>query len=103
MDDLTFDLPGVAVYLDEILVSGKDAKDHYHNLQRLLDCLHAKGLRCKREKCSFAQPQVEYLGHTLKKDGIHKGHIVDAVFFRFGSVLAKFLPPNYATEAEPLY
>ena len=46
MDDLTSDLPGVAVYLDDILVSGKDAKDHYHNLQRPLDRLHDKGLRC---------------------------------------------------------
>ena len=65
MDDLTSDLPDVAVYLDDILVCGKDAKDHYHNLQRLLDRLHDKGLRCKSEKCSFAQPQVEYLGHML--------------------------------------
>ena len=79
MDDLTSDLPGVAVNLDGILVSRKDAKDHCHNLQRLLDRLHDKGLRCKREKCSFAQPQVEYLGHMLHRDGIHKGHKVDAV------------------------
>ena len=79
VDDLTSVFPGVAVYLDDILVSGKDAKDHYHNLQRLLDCSHDKGLRCKREKCSFAQPQVEYLGHMLMRDGIHKGHKVDAV------------------------
>ena len=51
MDDLTSDLSGVVVYLDDILVIGRDAKDHYHNLQRLLDRLHDKGLRCKREKC----------------------------------------------------
>ena len=61
------------------LVGGKDAKDHYHNLQRLLDRLHVKGLRCKREECHFAQPQVEYLSHMLKKDGIHKGHQVHVV------------------------
>ena len=80
MDELTSDLPGVTVYLDDILVSGKDAKDDYPNLQRLLDRLHDKGLRCKREKCCFGQPQVKYFGHImLKKDGIHKGHKVDAV------------------------
>ena len=67
MDDLTSDIPEVAVYLNDVLVSGKEAKDHYHNLQRLLDRLHDKGLRCKREKCCFAQPQVEYLGNMLKK------------------------------------
>ena len=37
IDDLISDLPGVEVYLDDILFSGKDAKDHYHNLQRLLN------------------------------------------------------------------
>ena len=117
MNDLTSDLPGVAVYLDDILVSGKDAKDHYHNLQRLLDRLHDQGLRCKREKCSFAQPQVEYLGHMLQRDGIHKGQKVDAVltmpapsdvtslksFLCSVHFYTKFLPPSYAIEAEPLY
>ena len=117
IDDLTSDLPGVAVYLDDILVSGKDVKDHYHNLQRLLDCLHTQGLRCKREKCCFAQPQFEYSGHMLKRDDIHKGHKVDVVLNMpapsdatslksfLGSVqfCAKFLPPSYATKAEPLY
>ena len=98
---MTSDLPGVAVFLDDILISGNNVKYHYHNLQRLLHRLHDKGLRYKREKCSFAQPQVEYLGHMLQMDGIHKGHKVDAIlnipapsdvtslksFFRFGSVL----------------
>ena len=117
IDDLTADLPGVAVYLDHILVSGKDAKDHYHNLQRLLDCLHAQRLRCNRGKYCFAQPQFEHLGHMLKRDGIHKGHKVDVVLNMpapsdapsLKSLLdsvqfcAKFLPPSYATKAKPLY
>ena len=117
MDDLTSDLPGVAVSLDDILVSGKDAKNHYHNLQRLLDRLHDKGFRCKREKCNFAQPQVEYLGNMLQRDGNHKDHKMDAVLNMpapsdvtslksfLGSVqfYAKFLPPSYSTEAKPLY
>ena len=35
MEQLISDLPGVAVYLDDILVSGKDATDHLQNLLRL--------------------------------------------------------------------
>ena len=43
MNDLnTFS--GVAVYLDGIFVNEKSTQDHYHNLQRLLHRLHAKGL-----------------------------------------------------------
>eukprot|EP00795_Rhopilema_esculentum_P015029 gene15029-biopygen4633 len=42
MDKLTIDLPGVATYLDDILVSGIDAEDHLSNLQRLLQRLQDK-------------------------------------------------------------
>jgi hypothetical protein len=79
MEQLTSDLPGVAVYLDDILVSGKDATDHLQNLQRLLQRLHDKGLRCRREKCRFAEASVDYLGHRLTKAGVQKGPKVNAV------------------------
>ena len=118
MDDLINDLPGVAaVYLDDILVSGKDAEDHLRNLQKLSDRLHSKGLRCNKEKGFFAQPQVEYLGHLLQRDDISKNENVDAVlsmptpkevsslqpFLSSVQFYAKFLPSTYATEAEPMY
>lgn len=116
MDNLTSDLPGVAVFQDDILVSGKDASDHLSNLKRLLIRLSEKGLRCRREKCVFAQPTVEYLGHTLSAEGISKGSKVEAVLKMppptdvsslksfLGSVqfYAKFIP-SLATIAEPLY
>ena len=50
MEQLTADLPGVAVYLDDILVSGADAKSHLQNLRQLLTRLHDKGLKCRKEK-----------------------------------------------------
>ena len=72
MDKLTKDLQGVAVYMDDILVSGATAAEHLQNLHALLRCLEEKGLRCRLEKCSFAQPSIEYLGHTLSQQGIAK-------------------------------
>ena len=116
MDQLTSDLPGVAVYLDDILVSGATAQEHLNNLNRLLQRLSDKGLRCRLEKCSFAQPVVEYLGHLLSKKGIAKGTKVDAVMNMpaptnvpslrsfLGSVqfYSKFLS-NLSTLLEPLY
>ena len=62
IDHLTKDLPGVAVYLDDTLVSGKDAEDHFRNLTAILQRLNDRGLRCRLEKCEFAKPWVEYLG-----------------------------------------
>ena len=117
MDDLTSDLPGVTVYLGDLLVSGVDAEDHIRNLERLLERLQSKGLRCRKEKCQFAQLEVEYLGHVLSKKGISMGGKVDAVrdmpipadisalrsFLGSVQFYSKFLPPTFSTLASPLY
>ena len=80
MERITCDLKGVAVYLDDILVSGSNEEEHIKNLQSLLQRLQDKGLRCCRHKCVFAQPSVEYLGYTISKEGISKGkRKVDAI------------------------
>ncbi|GFN95671.1 retrovirus-related pol polyprotein [Plakobranchus ocellatus] len=50
MDQLTQDLRGVAIYLDDILVSGNNAEENLTNLQRLLQRLQDNGLRCRLEK-----------------------------------------------------
>ena len=116
MENLTSDLPGVAVFQDNMLVSGQDANDHLSNLKRLLTRLNDKGLRCRRDKCQFAQPSVEYLGHTLSAEGISKGSKVETVLKMppstdvsslksfLGSVqfYGKFIP-NLASMTEPLY
>ena len=115
MDQLTCDLRGVAVYLDDILVSGTDATEHLQNLRTLLQRLQEKGLRCKLEKCCFAEPSVEYLGHTLSRQGVSKGPKVDAVlkmppptdvaslrsFLGAVQFYGKFIP-NLSTMTEPL-
>lgn len=115
MENLTSDLRGVAVFLDDILVSGATAEEHLHNLRALLCRLQDKGLRCNREKCAFAQSSVEYLGHTLSRHGIAKGHKVDAIakmppptnvaslhsFLGSVQFYSKFIP-NLSTLMEPL-
>ena len=78
MDDLTFNLPGVAVYLDDVLAE-KMPRIITTISQWLLDRLHDKGLQWKREKSCFAQPQVDYLDHMLKRAGIHQGPKINAV------------------------
>ena len=117
MDEITSDLPGVAVFLDDILCSGATAEAHLQNLRRLLKRLRDKGLRCQLEKCIFAQPEVVYLGYVLSSEGIHRGpkanalnemptlHDVSILRSFLGSVqfYAKFLPPIFASVAEPLY
>ena len=115
MEQSTCDLQGVAVYLDDILVSGENAVDHLENLQQLLQRLEGHGLRCRLEKCSFAQPSVEYLGHKLTQR-VEKGCKVDVVksmpeptdvsslrsFLGSIQFYGKFIP-NLSTLTRPLH
>ena len=64
-------IPNAAVYLDDILITGPTQKEHVKNLNQVLEKLEGSGLRLKREKCSFFQDSVSYLGHVIDKDGIH--------------------------------
>ena len=114
MEQLTQNLRGVAVYFDDILVSGDNAKDHLMNLRALFKRLEEKGLRCNREKCVFAQVSIDYLGHTLSSRGIAKGSKVDAIlemptpknistlksFLASVQFYSKFLPPYFSEITE---
>ncbi|XP_070382482.1 uncharacterized protein [Dermacentor albipictus] len=59
MDKLFRGMRHVAVYLDDILVTGSDDGDHLQNLRNVLARLHNAGLKLKLEKCVFLAPSVE--------------------------------------------
>ncbi len=70
MSDLLVDLPGVVVYMDDVLVTGKTQEEHDQRLHHVLHVLHGAGLRLNKEKCKISQEQVHFLGHRLGQDGI---------------------------------
>ncbi|KII63940.1 hypothetical protein RF11_10840 [Thelohanellus kitauei] len=62
MSKVTAGLQGVAVYLDDILVTGSDDSSHLKNLDNLLRRLDECGFKCNMDKCEFAQSEFrEYL------------------------------------------
>ena len=65
------DLPKVSVYLDDILVTGKDSAEHLYNLHLVLQRLESAGLTLKKSKCTFEVSSVEYLGHIIDAKGLH--------------------------------
>ena len=71
MDGLFANIPGVTVYLDDILITGNDMQSHLEHLETVLERLHSSGLRLKSEKCSFLQPSVVYFGHNIDATGLH--------------------------------
>lgn len=70
MENLLRGLPHVAVYFDDILVTGANDAEHLRNLRAVLGKLLESGLKLKLEKCHFFVPQVEYLGHIISKEGL---------------------------------
>ena len=63
-------IPNVCVYLDDILITGQNAKEQLENLRKVLSHLEEAGMRLKRSKCAFLLPAVEYLGHHISADGL---------------------------------
>ena len=70
MENILQGLPGVSVYIDDILVTGKTIEEHLSNLKAVLTRLEESGIKLKRNKCSFLLPSVEYLGHHISADGV---------------------------------
>ena len=64
-------LPGTAVYIDNILVTGPDDATHLKTLKEVLSRLARVGLRVNKKKCGFMLPSVVYLGHRIDADGLH--------------------------------
>ena len=65
MEQMLRDIPGVVVYIDDILVTGPTGAEHLRSLGGVLKRLAKTGLRAKKHKCQFMQPQVVFLGHVI--------------------------------------
>ena len=55
--------------MDDILVYGKSFEEHDRHLQETMGKLQAANQTLNKEKCEFAKPSVEFLGHTINSEG----------------------------------
>ena len=60
----------IFVYLDNILVASQSRDLHLEHLCVVLDLLVLNGFVLNLEKCSFAQREIDYLGHRITPAGI---------------------------------
>ena len=67
MDNL---LQGLVFYIDDILITGRTEEKHLRTLDKVLQILEDAGMRLKKEKCVFMVCSVEYLGHSISKEGL---------------------------------
>ncbi|GJY21321.1 putative nucleotidyltransferase, ribonuclease H [Tanacetum coccineum] len=60
----------VIVFIDDILIYSKSAKDHETHLRQVLSMLKQEKLYAKFSKCEFWLREVQFLGHVINNEGI---------------------------------
>lgn len=63
-------IPGICVFLDDVLVTAEDDTTHLERLHEVLTRRKDRGLRLAKTKCLFMQDKVDYLGHTVSGSGV---------------------------------
>eukprot|EP00798_Chlamydomonas_sp_ICE-L_P011161 gene11161-biopygen12616 len=60
----------VVVYLDDILVYGRNPEEHAANLEKVLQVLQDEEFYAKLSKCTFKQSEIKFLGHIIGRNGV---------------------------------
>ena len=70
MDEILSDLDYLFVYMDDVLVASRTMAEHEEHFRELFRRLADHDLVVSPVKCQFGKTQIEFLGHTVTKDGI---------------------------------
>ena len=105
------------VYLDDVLIIGKNFAEHLTNMRKVFDRFRLANLKLKPTKCSLAGTEVTYLGYMISRTGISADpQKVEAVqnfpppddltslrsFLGLASYYCRFVP-GFSIIAGPLY
>lgn len=58
------------VYLDDLVVFGRNLEEHNRNLMSVFSRLREVNLKLNPTKCEFLKKQILYLGHVISAEGI---------------------------------
>lgn len=58
------------VYIDDVIIMGRDVQSHLTNIAAVLQCLRSAGFKVKPTKCDFFKEEVHFLGHIISRHGI---------------------------------
>lgn len=79
IDTVLLGCKGVVTFIDDIVVTGRDDKEHLQNLKEVCDRLERAGLRVNTSKCSFFSDKIAYLGFITDAEGKGGSNKKDAV------------------------
>ena len=116
MNTILKGLEGVLCQMDDVIVFGRTTEEHDKRLKLALKQIEEAGATLNRDKCSFGQSKIKFLGHIIDKDGISadpdKTRAISEMkvpnnvtelkrFLGTVNYLSKF-SPNLATLTQPL-
>jgi len=61
---------GVLVFMDDILIYSRTLEEHKALLTQVFEIIKQHQFFVKMSKCSFAQQQIEFLGHCISAEGV---------------------------------
>lgn len=72
IDSLLDNIEGVSVFFDDIKIQATSAEQLLARLEMVLKILQENNICLNKEKCSFFETSLKYLGYKIDKFGIHK-------------------------------
>jgi hypothetical protein len=60
----------VLVYLDDLLLFSETIEDHVRKMRLVFERVQEANFKLSVAKCTFAIPEVVYLGHMVNEDGV---------------------------------
>ena len=72
IDQVLQGISGTQCILDDMIVTGETDEEHLENLENVLKRLQDAGLKANKEKCEFFKDTVQFCGHEIDKEGLHK-------------------------------
>ena len=58
------------IYIDDIIVFGRDFDEHILRIEQVLERIRSAGLKLKPQKCNMLQKEVVFLGHVVSGEGV---------------------------------
>ena len=72
MEQVLQGVPKTQCLLDDIIVAGATEDEHLRIIGEVLARLDEYGMTLNKAKCAFFKSQIEFCGHLIDADGLHK-------------------------------
>ena len=70
MNHILGDVPGVFVYMDDVLIYSKSAEEYMKTVKKVIKKLRENGLSILTKKCLFGVLALDYMGYRVDSNGI---------------------------------